>query len=90
MASGPVSPINAAPERATRFLGHAIHRAVAAELRSEHGGWFEYAPSRGVDYTDALTSTRVELTTFAQKGAHEARPGHAGTEYVLYDLAQVP
>jgi hypothetical protein len=70
---------------ARRWLGTALHNAVAQDLRDKHGDRFNYYDSRRPDFHDTKTGTRVELTTRLGFVGHVARGGmYQKAVYVLY------
>lgn len=70
---------------ARRWLGTALHNAVAADLEENYPSRFTYTSNRLPDYLDHETGIRVELTTRLGFLGHWARGGeYRGAVYVLY------
>ena len=74
------------PAAGRRFLGHALHRAVADALDEQFQGRFIYR-TRGPDFIDTSTGEMIELTTPAQVGSHMARPGYGAMSYSTYSFS---
>jgi hypothetical protein len=86
MRPGEVRAYLADPAMGSRFLGQAVHRAVAAALNERFGGAWVYS-TRGVDFTNTVTGDMVELTTTGQVAIHVAKGGdYVTARYALYAL----
>lgn len=77
-----IAAFAANPTAGARFVGTAIHRLTAAALEAAYPGRFVYHPNRGPDFLDTVSRQFIELTTEAQRGAHQAR--YPGVEVVTY------
>lgn len=69
------------PAAGSRFLGSAVHRATAADLRAVYGDLIRYSPNRGPDFTYVPGGFQVELTTAMQVAVHQGRGVVGGYDY---------
>ena len=88
MTSGERIAYRRDPAKGARYIGHAVHRATNARLRTLFRGRFEYNPTRGPDLEDLRTGRRIELTTRASVRRHMRRYRNfpAPIDFVVYRL----
>jgi hypothetical protein len=87
LSAGQLKAIAKNPGLRPAYLGYRYHQAVAKAIPENLRGRITYS-YRGVDFTDSLLQTRIELTTVGDLAAHQLQYGVPTPilDYVTYTL----